>query len=234
MLAWNFLELVNDLNKRLNEVPLNSDNFGGASGFYGTAKDAVNAALNEVYRDAFQWPFTYTSVTTPLVVDQSTYTYPSNVKSASFDTFRIKGDSSKNVMTIRLRLIDYEEYLNNHGDADFNPSRYSSVPRLICRRPNKSFTIFPPPNDDYEIVYDAYTIPSDLVMWDDVPVLPEEFRHILTDGSVGYGYLFRGDPEGAGSILQKFKEGVKDFRKLYQNRYEYARGGMINQNRGGL
>ena len=38
-MAYDFLGLVNDVNKRLNEVELTSSNFGNAVGFYSAAKD---------------------------------------------------------------------------------------------------------------------------------------------------------------------------------------------------
>ena len=41
-MATTFLTLVNDVNKRLNEVELTSSNFGAATGFYAHIKDAVN------------------------------------------------------------------------------------------------------------------------------------------------------------------------------------------------
>ena len=44
-MATTFLTLVNDVNKRLNEVELTSSNFGSAAGFYAHAKDAVNSGI---------------------------------------------------------------------------------------------------------------------------------------------------------------------------------------------
>ena len=42
-MAYNFLGLVNEVNRRLNEVELTSSNFATAIGYYNTAKDAVNS-----------------------------------------------------------------------------------------------------------------------------------------------------------------------------------------------
>ena len=41
-MAYDFLGLVNDVNRRLNEVSLTSSNFDTATGEYGMIKDAVN------------------------------------------------------------------------------------------------------------------------------------------------------------------------------------------------
>ena len=44
-MAYEYLSLVNDVNRRLNEVELSSSNFATAAGFYSSAKDAVKAAI---------------------------------------------------------------------------------------------------------------------------------------------------------------------------------------------
>ena len=41
-MAYNFLGLVNQINRRLNEVELTSSNFASATGFYAQAKDSIN------------------------------------------------------------------------------------------------------------------------------------------------------------------------------------------------
>ena len=47
-MAYDFLGLVNAVNRRLNEVELSSANFASATGFYSQAKDAVNASIRSV------------------------------------------------------------------------------------------------------------------------------------------------------------------------------------------
>lgn len=234
MSDYNFLSLVNDVNSRLNEVPLNSQNFSGATGFYGQAKQAVNAALRDIYQDAFEWPFTHTTVTTTLIPDQVRYDYPTDAKSVNMDSFRIKGDDTKNVTTSPLRVVDYEEYLARYSDADFNGDKYSNIPRLVFRTPDQKYGVYPPASTDFELVFEYYSVPAELDLYSDVPLLPVQFRHIITDGATHYSYMFRGDPESAAVMLQKFQQGIKNTRKIYQNRYEYVRSGVIGQNTRGF
>ena len=47
-MAYDYLGLVNDINKRLNEVELTTTNFATVTGFYAHAKDAVNAAIRDL------------------------------------------------------------------------------------------------------------------------------------------------------------------------------------------
>ena len=55
-MAYDYLDLVNEINRRLNEVELTSVNFLSAKGFYQTAKDAVNSSIR---------PVSYTHLTLP-------------------------------------------------------------------------------------------------------------------------------------------------------------------------
>ena len=225
MAAYNFLSLVNDVNGRLNEVPLTSANFPAAVGFYKQAKDAVNAALNDIYQDAFEWPFTHTEATLPLVVNQTRYSYPVDAKSINFDSFRIKGDDNLSVSTTHLRQMDYEEYLSKFSDADYNGYKYSNIPKVVFRAANFQFGVYPPPKATYDLVYEYYRLPVEMDLYSDVPLLPEQFRHLIVDGATHYSYMFRGDPESAAVMLEKFNSGVKNARKIYQNRFEYLRSG---------
>jgi len=222
-MSYNFLSLVNDICGRLNEVPLTQFNFAGATGFYSQAKSGINSALNEIHQDAFEWPFTNVVRTDTLVVNQARYTPPADTKSINFDSFRLKGDLSKNVQTTRLVQMDYEEYLDKCADADFNPGDYANIPRFVFRTPTVGYGVYPPPKTDYELVYEYYKLPVELELYSDVPLLPEQYRHMIVDGAMHDCFIFRGDPEGAAAIWDKFKQRTKDLRKLYQNRYEYVR-----------
>ena len=58
-MAYNYLDLVNEINRRLNEVELTSTNFLTAKGFYHTAKDAVNSAIRHINHEEFNWPWNH-------------------------------------------------------------------------------------------------------------------------------------------------------------------------------
>lgn len=226
-LPYNYLELVNDVNKRLNEVPLTSGNFSSATGYAADVKSYVNASLNRINREEFEWPFNHASVTETLVVEQSKYSYPLDVKSVAFDTFRLKGDEALNANSGRLRVLDYEELLNKFPDYEFNPEDHKNAPQYVTRNRDLSFTISPPPDKTYDILYEYYRLPVDLVDWDDVPTLPEQFRWVVLEGALYYAYMFRGGVEEASLSNQLFRDGIKDMRKIYINRTEYARSTVI-------
>lgn len=234
MSAYTFLSLVNDINGRLNEVPLTSATFPSATGFYTQAKSGINSALREIYQDAFEWPFTHVTRTDTLVVNQTRYAPPADLKILNLDSFRLKGDDTLNVSTHKLAILDYEEYIEKYSDADFNPEKSAGVPRYVFRTPELGYGVYPAPDKAYDVVYEYNRVPVDLELYSDVPALPEQFKHMIVDGAMHDCFIFRGDPEGAAAIWQKFQERIKDVRKIYQNRFEYVRSAMIeqNQNRG--
>jgi hypothetical protein len=58
-MAYDYIGLVNDINRRLNEVELTSANFATATGYYSFAKDAVNASIRHIQQEEFEWPWNH-------------------------------------------------------------------------------------------------------------------------------------------------------------------------------
>lgn len=226
-MAYNFLELVNDVNKRLNEVPLTSANFAGATGYYADIKGYVNSALNRINREQFEWPFNHATYTETLVIDQTKYPYQSDAKSIAFDTFVLRNDGVNAEESRRLGVMDYEDYLSRFADYEFAPEMHHDSPRFVVKNRDLSYTIVPPPDKTYDVRYEYYRFPIDLENWDDVPTVPEQFRWVILEGAMYHAYTFRGGLEEAAAANQLFVAGMKDMRTLYINRYEYARSTIV-------
>ena len=47
-MAYNYLDLVNIVARRLNETELTSSNFTTAKAFYSTIKDSVNTSIRDI------------------------------------------------------------------------------------------------------------------------------------------------------------------------------------------
>ena len=224
-MAFTYLDLVNDLNRRVNETELTSDNFTGAIGFYSTAKDAINSSIRYINQDVFQWPFNFVEQEDVLTAGDLRYDIPTYVKTIDFNTFRIKRNDTFGNSTVLLKKMDYEEYLDKHVDDEYNTSDTSirGVPRYIIRAPGNQYIVYPAPAQDYELVYETYSLPVDLILPTDVPNIPESLRHVIVDGAMYYVQVFRNDNESANMSLSKFNEGIKNARAIYVNRHEYAR-----------
>jgi len=221
-MAYNYLELVNDLNRRVNETELDSTSFAGATGFYNTAKDAVNSSIRLLNQEAFQWPFNFLEQEDVLTAGDMRYDIPYNAKTVDYNTFRIKRNTSFNNTTVMLKRMDYEEYLAKHVDDEYNENAsVRKIPTHIIQAPGNQYIVYPSPDQDYELVYEMYSLPVDLILFSDVPSVPEAYRHIITDGAMYYVQMFRNDNQSAGMSLSKFNDGVKNMRSIYINRFEY-------------
>lgn len=227
-MAYNFMGLVNEINRRLNEVELSSFNFATATGFYNTAKDAVNASIRHINHEESNWPWNHVLEEEVLTAGTLRYDYPSDTKILDMNSFRIKRDSSLNVSTVKLKPLDYQEYLDKYIDYEYNSTdSIKAVPRYVVRAPSQEFLVVPPPDKAYELDYEYYRNPVSLELYDDVPTIPLEFKHIIVDGAMFYAYQFRGDTQASQIAQGKFESGIKYMRSLYINRYDYIRSTVI-------
>ncbi|UAW59222.1 putative tail structure protein [Roseobacter phage CRP-603] len=234
-MAYNFLGLVNEVNRRLNEVELTSSNFATASGFYNSAKDAVNASLRHINHEESNWPWNHVLEEETLTAGVTRYDYPTDAKLIDMNSFRIKKDASLSVGTTKLKLLDYQEYLDKYVDYEYNSgSDTQTIPRNIVRAPSQEFIVIPTPDKAYELVYEYYRNPVSLELWDDVPSVPLEFKHIIVDGAMFYAYQFRADTQASQIAQGKFETGIKYMRSLYINRYDYVRSTVLNRSTSSL
>ena len=228
-MAYDYLGLVNDINRRLNEVVLNSGNFAGATGFYSFAKEAVNNAIFHINQEEFEWPWNHTVNNSTLTAGSMRYAYPSNVKTINLNTFRIQRNDSLNVETVRLKNITYEEFLDKYADSEYNTdTSQRGVPQFIARTPSRELVLYPTPDKAYTLTYEYFTTPTPLDAATDVPTLPSQYRHVIVDGAMYYAYTFRGDTQNASLSLQKFEQGLKNLRSIYINRTDYIRDRRVH------
>ena len=231
-MAYNFLGLVNDINRKLNEVELTSSNFDSARGFYSHAKDAVNAAIQDINQLEFQWHWNHTTQTTTLTAGTSRYNYPANAKVIDFDSFRIRKNTTFNNETVKLKVLTYEDYLEKFVDQEYNnDTSLRDIPSLIVQAPNRQFILVQTPKEAYELTYEYYTVTTDLSAYSDAPLIPEMYRHVIVEGATYYAYMFRGNTQDATVAKAKFEQNLKHMRIMLINRTEYVRSTMLPQNK---
>lgn len=236
-MAYDYIGLVNDVNRRLNEVELvggsgSNANFSTAKGEYGMIKDAVNSSIRFINQHEYEWPFNHVTEEETLTAGITRYAYPSDAKTIDFDSFRIKRNDTLGNDTKKLRIMSYEEYLEGYVDAEYNTSTaLRGLPDYVFRTPSQEYGFTRTPDKAYEVVYEYYRLPVDLVNDTDVPTIPEQFRYIIVDGAMYYAYLFRGETQEAQVMQMKYLDEIKSMRSLYVNRYDYARSTVIPQNR---
>ena len=231
-MAYDFLGLVNAVNRRLNEVELSTSNFASATGFYSQAKDSINASIRYINQSEYEWPFNHNTEELTLTANTSRYAFPADAKVLDFQTFRIKQNTSLGNATTKLSELSYEEYLDKYIAQEYNSTSIQGVPTKVVQAPNLHFVLTPEPDKAYELVYEYYNFPTDLAIATDVPTIPERFQHVIVDGAMHYGYLFRGNTQDALVMKEKFDEGIKHMRSQLINRTPYVRSYMITSNTG--
>lgn len=301
-MAYNYLGLVNDVNRRLNEVELTSSNFASSIGEYAMVKDAINVAIRQINQHEFSYPFNSavnSSTVTPGVVR---YTIPTNTKHIDYKTARIKKNTTLNVSGNNLSTMTYYEYIakdyaNQEDDIQSTtinaPSGLSAsvetisvtsstgfsstgtlyvggeqitytgilgndftgctrgansttaatiaddvtvtqfdngnIPKHIVRTPDNNYLLYPFPDKQYTLVFDYFTLPTDLSAATDAPSLPEQFRTVIVEGAMYTAYMFRGETQEATIMKNNFEEGIKNMRTLYINKYDYISSTLINK-----
>ena len=226
-MAYDYIGLVNDVNRRLNEVELTSSNFS-STGYYSFAKDSVNSSIRHINQEEFEWPWNHVEASEVLTAGTNRYSFPYDAKNINMNTFRIKRDASLNVSTQKLKVLAYEEYLDKYADTEYNlESSNRGTPLRIVRAPSREFVLYPSPDKAYEVVYEYYKDSYDLANPTDVPNLPEQYRYVIVDGAMYYVYQFRGDTQAAQLSLAKFEKGIKHLRSLHINRTDYIRDSRV-------
>jgi len=232
-MAYNFLSIVNDVNRRLNEVELTSTNFSTASGFYNLAKDAVNASVRYINQSEYEWPYNHVLQEDTLTASTARYPFPDDAKTINFRSFRIKENTTLGNQTMKLKELAYNEYLEKYVDQEYKSDPVKGVPRFIIYAPSLEYILQPLPDKAYELVYEYYRIAVELENHNDVPNVPERFKHIIVDGAMHYAYLFRGNTQDAVVAKEKFDEGIKHMRSLLiNNNYIYVRSYMTPSSSG--
>lgn len=228
-MAYDYISLVNDINRRLNEVELTTSNFSTATGYYSFAKDAVNSSIRHINQEEFEWPWNHVEEEEVLVPGVSRYGFPYDAKTINMNTFRIKRDDALNVSTYKLKIMSYEEYLEKHADSEYNTGTDNrSTPTHVARTPSRELILYPNPDKAYELVYEYFRTGYDLESYDDVPALPEQYRYVIVDGAMYYVYQFRGDTQAAQLSLNKFEQGIKQLRSIHINRTDYLRDTRVH------
>ena len=108
-----FLSLTNSVLARLNEVQLTSTNFSNARGIQVQAQNAVNESIRYINQREFQYPFNHTTKSQTLSPGIVRYSIPTDAKHVDYNTARIVKDSDIGSSGANLRILQYNEYINN-------------------------------------------------------------------------------------------------------------------------
>ena len=226
-MAYNYLDLTNEVLARMNEVELTASNFvSGARGFQVQCKNAVNDAINYINQREFGWPFSHATKTQTLVADQTRYSIPTDAIHVDYETFRISKDNTLGVAGTTLRVLDYKEYVDRLIEQE-TTSDVGGVPIYVFRTPDNNYGLYPYPDKAYTLKYEHFNKPTALSAATDAPTVPEQFRQVIADGATAYAYQYRGEAQQYGINFSRFEEGIKHMQSILLNRTDYVRSTYI-------
>lgn len=218
-MAYDFLGLTNEICGRLNETKLNSNNFSTAVNFYSTIKDSINAAIRDINHQEYNYPFNHNTVEIILEAGVARYGLPQDAKKIDFNTIRILRDETLDVPTTILKQIQYNEYIRRYLDDETNTNIEGELPNFVAKSQTNEVVLAPKPNKAYVLEMEYFIVPADLSSHDDVPTIPQSFKHVILDGAMYHCYMFRDNAQSATLAKQKFDEGLKAMRSLLVNEY---------------
>ena len=230
-MAYDYLDITNEVIARMNEVSLTAANFATARGFQIQCKNAVNDSINYINQREFGWPFTHLTNTQTLVAGQTRYSIPATSQSVDYDTFRISRDTTLAVAGTTLQIIDYKEYTQKYISQETTTS-VGSVPKFVFRTPDNNYGLYPYPDKAYELKFEHFIKPVALSASTDVPTVPEQFRQVIVDGATAYAYQYRGEAQQYGINFSRFEDGIKQMQTLLINRADYVRSTYIPRSQG--
>ena len=111
-MAETFLTHTNRVIARLNEVQLTSSDFANSRGIQTQCKYAVNEAVRYINQKEFQYPFNHSTKTQTLTAGSVSYSIPTDAKTVDYNTFRLVKDSDLGTSGGRLRILNYNDYIN--------------------------------------------------------------------------------------------------------------------------
>ncbi len=210
-----FLNLTNELLRRMNEVQITESEFTTVKNVQALAKDAINSATRQMLQQAQEWPFLLTTTTQTLTAGTGTYDFAADYSKADWDTFYIRQLTSENNTPKKLKLITFDQYITYYKPLeDLGGESSRTDPDYIYMTQEEKFGVHPIPDAAYVIEYRYFKFPADLTAASDTSIIPDRFKHILIDGAMMYMMLFRSNEQSASMHSQKFEQGIDMMRRL--------------------
>lgn len=203
--------------------------FDGARNVQALAKIAINSSVRELMHSAQEWPFALSTVTKVLATDgTATYAFPADFSSVDWESFYLKQITGANNQPRRLPVLTYTQYLDERRPIeDQTGTGGYGAPEAIYQTQDGFFGVTPKSNQAYEIEYKYWKFPNDLVLADDVCIVPSRFDNVIIDGAMTYMMLYRSNEQSAAIHRDRFEQGIKAMRRLLMDEPFSMRSTMI-------
>lgn len=200
----------------MGEVVMDTTQFDGARNIQALAKTAVNSSVRELMHSAQEWPFTLVTQTQTLATDGTAmYSLPANASSVDWESFYLKQLTAANNQPRRLPVLTYTQYLDERRPMeDQTGTGGYGAPEAVYQTQEGKFGVTPKSDQAYEIEYKYWLFPADMVLADDVCIVPSRFDNVVLDGAMFYTLMFRSNEQGANIYRDKFDNGIRTMRRL--------------------
>ena len=210
-----FLNLTNELLRRLNEVQVDQSDFSSVKNVQALAKDSINSSIREILQDAQEWPFTLVTYEQTLTAGTGKYNFTDDYAKADWDTFYINKLISEGNTPRKLSLLTYDQYLSKYRAVEDQSGEGGRTdPYFVYMTQEEKFGVYPVPDASYVVEYKYWKYPADLVAYSDIAIVPDRFKHVVIDGAMMYMMMFRSNEQSAQIHSLKFKNGIEMMRRL--------------------
>lgn len=228
-----YIEIVNKLCRRLNEVEIPEDQFDSVIGVQAMLKDGIIDTLDMIFQTKYKWPFLATEATVVMTPSDQEYAWPADFLSVDWKSFRMVKDDVLGVRNKTLKFLNREEWYAYYRDDDYdsNPSG-RNLPEFVFNNHGLGWGISPNPDRAYTINYKYFRQAVRPEAATDVIDLPQEYEYLLIQGGLMHGYLFLDNNERSTIAEKRRDDALRDMSNtLLGNQAEHMYAGTVNQTR---
>jgi len=234
-----FLELTNKLLRRLLEVQLTMSTFASAESTQATAKDCIEAAVQEIYNKEHRWPFAFKTGSVTLTAGTTEYNFPftnpNETNAVDWESFRIQKSTTFNINTTPLRLIRRDDWLRSLRAEDEDNStdgRGAPMYVFVTAGPTNSdfggFGVSPNPDEEFVIDFDYYKVSPGLSAHDDETDIPSRFDYVIINFALKHFYMFKDNIEQAQLWTAEAEKALADMKYTLMPRKDSMTSTVIN------
>lgn len=227
-----FLELTNELLRKLNESEVTSTQFASLQGIQATAKDCIRYSISEIMDAENEWSFNWVTGSQLLVQGQNEYALPTNCNTPDWESFRIVKDDVLGVKTQPLRLISkdlwYERLRPDDEDAGSDGRRVPDSVFMSNYNNVQSFGVTPSPDKAYTVEFEYYIINAELDLYSDTVRIPDRYKFVIMGGALKHFNFFKDNMDQAAFWTKEFERMVSGMRKSLAPRKDDLRDTRVN------
>lgn len=223
-----FLNLTNEMLRRLNEVPIPQADFPSVRGVQSSAKDMINSAIEDINTQEFEWPFNAALYTQVLTIDIEEYNFPDTLRTVKWNSFHVVKSALLNTNGRPLSFLSRElrnKFLKN--DDDNSTPSGKGVPIYVFEKQGFGFGVSPSPDAAYTVTYEYFLDPVTLVDYDDEPTIPNSYNEAIIQRALYHMYMFRDNTEQAQEAQRMYTSIVDRMRTQMINKDDRIYSGMV-------